>query len=93
MPIRFRGSGATRRSHPGVRELYANVSAYDATYVARAEGDEAPLVTTDGRLARSGRGKGAFEVFDEAAVGAGRGRPGAGVKSGILRLGGPSFVG
>ncbi len=58
---------------PRVRELYANVSAYDATYVALAEGYEVPLVTTDGRLARSGRGKCVFEVFDEAAVGTGRG--------------------
>jgi len=34
-------------------ELRANLSAYDATYVAVAETHDAPLVTADGRLARA----------------------------------------
>lgn len=36
-----------------VWELRANLSAYDATYVALAEALESPLVTADGRLARA----------------------------------------
>lgn len=34
-------------------ELRANVTAYDAAYLALAEGLRAPLLTTDGRLARA----------------------------------------
>ena len=34
-------------------ELRSNVSAYDATYVALAEGLSCPLVTADARLARA----------------------------------------
>lgn len=34
-------------------ELRANLSAYDATYIAVAETFDAPLVTADGRLARA----------------------------------------
>lgn len=35
-------------------ELRANVTAYDAMYVALAESLDAPLITTDARLARAG---------------------------------------
>ncbi|MBT2456641.1 type II toxin-antitoxin system VapC family toxin [Streptomyces sp. ISL-86] len=51
---------------PRVRELYANLSAYDATYVALAEGLQVPLVTSDGRIVRSGRPRCKVEVFNEA---------------------------
>lgn len=54
---------------PRVRELFANLSAYDATYVALAEGYDIPLVTTDGRIARSGQGKCTVEVFNERELG------------------------
>jgi predicted nucleic acid-binding protein len=44
-------------------ELRHNVTAYDATYVALAEALDLPLVTCDGRLARS-KGHGArIELF------------------------------
>lgn len=36
-----------------VWELRANLSPYDATYIALAEALEAPLATADGRLARA----------------------------------------
>ncbi|CAM5536808.1 Ribonuclease VapC9 [Streptomyces avidinii] len=48
---------------PRVRELYANLSAYDATYVALAEGLQVPLVTCDARIARSGSPRCKVEVF------------------------------
>ncbi len=38
---------------PRMWELRDNVSAYDAAYVALAEALDAPLVTTDARLARA----------------------------------------
>lgn len=38
---------------PRIWELRANVTAYDAAYLALAEGLRAPLLTTDGRLARA----------------------------------------
>jgi predicted nucleic acid-binding protein len=53
---------------PRVRELYANLSTYDATYVALAEGYEAPLITSDGRIDRSGRARCPVEVFNERTV-------------------------
>lgn len=46
-----------------VWQLRANLTAYDATYVALAEGLELPLVTTDGRLARSCPGGVVVETF------------------------------
>ncbi|MEV6318795.1 type II toxin-antitoxin system VapC family toxin [Streptomyces sp. NPDC051776] len=54
---------------PRVRELFANLSAYDATYVALAEGFEVPLVTSDARIARSGRARCKIEVFNEQSLG------------------------
>ena len=48
---------ATRYPHdvllPRVWQLRANLTAYDAVYVALAEALGAPLVTCDGRLARA----------------------------------------
>ena len=46
-----------------VRELYSNLSSYDAQYVALAEALEVPLITCDARIARSGAAKCAIEVF------------------------------
>lgn len=38
---------------PRIWELKGNLTAYDATYLALAEALDAPLLTCDGRLARS----------------------------------------
>lgn len=48
---------------PRVRQLYANLSAYDATYVALAEGLQVPLVTCDARISRSERARCKVEVL------------------------------
>ncbi|AVH56914.1 MULTISPECIES: type II toxin-antitoxin system VapC family toxin [Streptomyces] len=56
-----------------VRELRPNLTAYDATYVAIAEGYAVPLVTSDGRIkdgARAARAKCVVEVINENTVGA-----------------------
>jgi predicted nucleic acid-binding protein len=47
--LRFPGGPLMRRAY----ELRANLTAYDASYVALAEGLGCPLVTTDARLARA----------------------------------------
>jgi predicted nucleic acid-binding protein len=53
----LRGMKAVRYPHaplaPRIWELRDNLTAYDAAYVALAEALDAPLVTMDGRLARS----------------------------------------
>ncbi|MFZ4301615.1 type II toxin-antitoxin system VapC family toxin [Streptomyces cinereoruber] len=57
---------------PRVRELYADLSPYNALYVALAEGYDVPLVTSDGRIrdgARATRATCPVEVFNEKALG------------------------
>jgi predicted nucleic acid-binding protein len=53
----WRRLGITRYPMTGLLErvwdLRGNVSAYDATYVALAEGLDCPLLTADGRLGRA----------------------------------------
>lgn len=44
-------------------ELRANLTAFDAAYVALAEALDAPLVTCDGRLARAGHHRAMVELF------------------------------
>ena len=48
---------------PRIWELRANVSAYDAAYIALAETLEAPLVTRDVRLARTPGIRAEVEVY------------------------------
>ena len=56
------------RRHPDdvlssrIWELRANVTAYDAAYLALAEALRAPLLTTDGRLARAPGHRATVEV-------------------------------
>lgn len=45
-------------------ELKENITAYDAAYIALAETLDAPLITTDGRLARSSGHHAAIELFE-----------------------------
>jgi predicted nucleic acid-binding protein len=49
-----------------IQRLHANVSAYDAQYVALAEALGVPLITCDARIARSGAARCAVEVFGGA---------------------------
>ena len=46
-------------------ELRHNLTAYDATYIALAETLEAPLVTTDARLARASGIRAEVEIFGQ----------------------------
>ncbi|MFI6446590.1 type II toxin-antitoxin system VapC family toxin [Kitasatospora sp. NPDC050543] len=46
-----------------VKTLHANLSAYDAQYVALAEALGVPLITGDARIKRSGAAKCEVEVF------------------------------
>jgi predicted nucleic acid-binding protein len=48
---------------PRMWELRDNVTTYDAAYIALAESLEAPLVTTDARLARAPGIRAAVEVY------------------------------
>lgn len=44
-------------------ELRENLTAYDAAYVALAEALDAPLITTDGRLARASGHRATVELY------------------------------
>lgn len=48
---------------PRIWELRANVSAFDAAYLALAEALDAPLVTSDGALARAPGHAAAVELY------------------------------
>jgi predicted nucleic acid-binding protein len=48
---------------PRIKGLHANLSAYDAQYVALAEALQVSLVTADARINRSGAARCAIEVF------------------------------
>lgn len=64
------GLPADRYPHEPFRErvweLRHNLTAYDAVYVALAEGLAAPLVTVDGPLARSSGHQARIEAFGRA---------------------------
>jgi predicted nucleic acid-binding protein len=47
-----------------LKSLHANLSAYDAQYVALAEALHVPLITADARVKRSGVARCKVEVFD-----------------------------
>jgi predicted nucleic acid-binding protein len=49
---------------PRLKSLHANLSAYDAQYVALAEALHVPLITADARVKRSGAARYKVEVFD-----------------------------
>ena len=49
---------------PRLKSLHANLSAYDAQYVALAEALNVPLITADARVKRSGVARCEVEVFD-----------------------------
>ncbi len=48
---------------PRLKSLRANLSAYDAQYVALAEALGVPLVTADARIKRSGAARCEIEIF------------------------------
>ena len=50
----------------GMWRLRNNVTAYDAAYIALAEMLEAPVVTCDGKLARSSGHDAGFRLFERA---------------------------
>jgi predicted nucleic acid-binding protein len=62
----MRRTCSTDRSSPRSRlkSLHANLSAYDAQYVALAEALNIPLITADARIKRSGVARCKVEVFD-----------------------------
>jgi predicted nucleic acid-binding protein len=49
---------------PRLKSLHANLSAYDAQYVALAEALDVSLITADARIKRSGVARCQIEVFD-----------------------------
>ena len=49
---------------PRLKSLHANLSAYDAQYVALAEALHVSLITADARIKRSGVARCKVEVFD-----------------------------
>lgn len=51
---------------PRLKSLHANLSAYDAQYVALAEALHVPLITTDARVKRSGAARCQVEAFGAA---------------------------
>jgi predicted nucleic acid-binding protein len=58
--VRYPHTALTER----IWELRENLTAYDAAYIALAEALDAPLVTTDARLARASGIRAAVEVFE-----------------------------
>ena len=52
---------------PRLKSLHANLSAYDAQYVALAEALHVSLITADARIKRSGVARCKVEVFDTRA--------------------------
>ncbi len=48
---------------PRLKSLHANLSAYDAQYVALAEALRVPLITADARIERCGAARCEIEVF------------------------------
>lgn len=68
---RLQGFGHKRYPHAPFLEriwrLRANVTAYDAVYLALAEALDAPLVTTDGRLSRAPGLRAAVEFCGEGS--------------------------
>ena len=49
---------------PRLKSLHADLSAYDAQYVALADALRVPLITADARIKRSGIARCEVEVFD-----------------------------
>jgi predicted nucleic acid-binding protein len=58
--VRYAHTALTER----IWELRENLTAYDAAYIALAEALDAPLVTTDARLARASGIRAAVEVYE-----------------------------
>ena len=52
---------------PRIKILYANLSGYDAQYVALAEALDVPLITADARIQRSKAARCGVEVFGNNA--------------------------
>lgn len=65
---RFRDTRFIRYPHTALTEriwdLRENLTAYDAAYIALAEALDAPLVTTDARLARASGIRAVVEVYE-----------------------------
>lgn len=65
---RLRETRLTRYPHTPfierIWELRENITAYDASYIALSETLDAPLMTTDGRLARAPGHRARVELFE-----------------------------